>query len=125
MEENEHLDRTLAQLKALGIRLAMDDFGTGYSSLSYLRTYPFDAIKIDRSFVCDMEQSRKDLELVNAAIAMGHGLGMTVIAEGVERAGQARYLRTQRCDFGQGFFWSAPVSAWEFSVLLEQGRQSA
>lgn len=125
MEENEHLDRTLAQLKALGIRLAMDDFGTGYSSLSYLRTYPFDAIKIDRSFVSDMERSPKDLELVNAAIAMGHGLGMTVIAEGVERAEQARYLRTQRCDFGQGYFWSAPVSAGEFSVLLEQGYQSA
>lgn len=118
MDDNEHLDRTLAQLKALGISLAMDDFGTGYSSLSYLRTYPFDSIKIDKSFVSEMERTGRDLELVNAAIAMGHGLGMTVVAEGVEREEQSHYLRTQGCDYGQGYFWSASVDAEEFGALL-------
>lgn len=122
MDDNEHLDRTLAQLKALGISLAMDDFGTGYSSLSYLRTYPFDSIKIDKSFVSEMERTGTDLELVNAAIAMGHGLGMTVVAEGVEREEQSHYLRTQGCDYGQGYFWSRPVDAAEFGVLLREGR---
>ncbi len=100
----------------------MDDFGTGYSSLSYLRNYPFNVLKIDRSFVSDIRVDQADRELVNAAILMAHGLGLRVIAEGVETAEQLDYLRMKGCEFGQGKFFSMPVSAQAFSELL--GKES-
>lgn len=103
----------------VGVRIAMDDFGTGYSSLSYLRSYPFDSLKIDRSFVSDITVDPADRELVNAAILMAHGLGLEVIAEGVETVEQLEFLREQECEFAQGYIFSKPVSAQAFSKLIE------
>jgi len=101
---------TLEALHEMGIKLAMDDFGTGYSSLSYLRSYPFDMLKIDRSFVHDILKKPADRELINAIVAMSDGLGLKVVAEGVETKEQCRFLQSVGCDFGQGYFFSRPLS---------------
>lgn len=111
----------LQKLKQLGVRLSLDDFGTGYSSLGYLRQLPFDSLKIDRSFVNDIETSTEAALLVTAIIQMAHGLNMTVIAEGVETAGQLSYLRQCQCDCMQGNFVSEPVSAGEMRRFLMEG----
>ncbi len=111
------VDRTIATLeylKSTGITLAMDDFGTGYSSLSYLRRFPIDVLKIDRSFVVDIEQSDHGAAICAAIIAMSRQLGLTVIAEGVERAKQVEFLRSHGCDEIQGFLISKPIPAAEF-----------
>ncbi|GAB5414014.1 MAG: hypothetical protein Cons2KO_16170 [Congregibacter sp.] len=118
IDGNQGVDLALDQFKERGIRLVMDDFGTGYSSLSYLRTYPFDVLKIDRSFVRDMTIDSADLELVSAAIAMGHGLGLSVVAEGVENQEQLDLLVNARCDSAQGFFFSRPLSPDKITQLL-------
>jgi len=119
MTRREDVEKALSGLSELGVRLVMDDFGTGYSSLSYLRTFPFDVVKIDRSFVRDMTTDPADRELVNAAIAMGHGLGLQVVAEGVETVEQLELLRGQGCDFAQGYLFSRPVSAEAMERLLQ------
>jgi diguanylate cyclase (GGDEF)-like protein/PAS domain S-box-containing protein len=98
----------LDELKALGIELAMDDFGTGYSSLANLRRYPFDSIKIDRRFVSGITSSSEDLTIVRAVIDLAHGLGRTVIAEGVETAEQLDALQLLGCDLAQGYFLGRP-----------------
>ena len=100
---------TLHDLRALGIQIALDDFGTGYSSLSYLRHLPLDILKIDRAFVQNLEDSRKDQVLVWAIIAMAHGLELTVVAEGVETAGQREILLGMHCDRLQGYLFSPAV----------------
>src|SRR5262249_41622964 len=94
-----------------GFMIAMDDFGTGYSSLSYLRTLPIQILKLDRSFLKDVEHDRRSRALVEAIISMAHGLDIRVIAEGIESAGQARLLRTLGCDEGQGYLFARPMSA--------------
>lgn len=120
MDGDEHqLDYIVEELKGTGVKLVMDDFGTGYSSLSYLRTYPFDVIKIDKSFVGDIESDAGDRELVSAAIAMGHGLNMAVVAEGVEDAAQLQLLSQWGCDFAQGYFFSRPVPEGDVEGLLD------
>ncbi len=103
----------LKKLKSMGIGLAMDDFGTGYSSLSYLKRLPIDAVKIDRTFVADLEQDRDDAAICATIIAMAHALELQVIAEGVETEGQLEYLRAQGCDQVQGYLISKPVTASE------------
>jgi len=113
-------DASLNALSELGVGLSMDDFGTGYSSLNYLRRYPFDAIKIDRSFVSDMTYDMGDRELVNAAIIMAHSLDLEVVAEGVETEEQLAYLEELGCDYAQGYLLSRPMSADELSALIEQ-----
>jgi EAL domain-containing protein (putative c-di-GMP-specific phosphodiesterase class I) len=100
---------TLAQLKRLGVWLAIDDFGTGHSSLNRLRDYDFDELKIDRRFVSDLDSG--DTMLVAAQIALAHGLGLGVVAEGVETAAQLAYLRGARCEQVQGYLISRPVEA--------------
>ena len=105
---------TLEYLKNTGITLAIDDFGTGYSSLAYLRRFPIDALKIDRSFVMDLEKSNDGATICSAIIAMAHQLGLTVIAEGVETPDQIEFLRSQDCDEVQGFLFSKPIPASEF-----------
>ncbi|RNL66417.1 putative bifunctional diguanylate cyclase/phosphodiesterase [Zhongshania marina] len=105
---------TFKQLKALGIHLSLDDFGTGYASLSYLKRYPFDSLKIDRSFVSDIDSCGDSVTLTNAIIAMGHSFNMKVIAEGVENLNQRRILREHHCDMVQGFLYSPPIPAEQF-----------
>lgn len=105
-------------LSDIGVSFAMDDFGTGYSSLNYLRKYPFKTLKIDRSFINDITYNKADMALVNAAIAMAHGLGLSVVAEGVETEAQLKLLNTHNCDLAQGYFISKPVTAEEITQLL-------
>ncbi|MES9944240.1 MAG: EAL domain-containing protein [Candidatus Thiodiazotropha sp.] len=120
MSGHSYIDDTLSELNALGITLAMDDFGTGYSSLSNLRSYPFDILKIDRSFVRDITADPADRELVNATIAMAHGLGLAVVAEGVETEAQLTHLAQHGCDLAQGYLFSTPIPAEELTRLLER-----
>ncbi|MFW0754766.1 EAL domain-containing protein [Pseudomonas sp. H11T01] len=105
-------------LKALGVRLAMDDFGTGYSSLSYLRSFPFDGLKIDRSFVCGLTASGDDQSIIQAIVGLGRALSLTVTAEGVETMEQLRALQGARCDEVQGYFLSKPVDARAIGDLI-------
>lgn len=107
----------LVELKALGVRISMDDFGTGYSSLSYLKRFPFDKIKIDRSFVSQLEIGSEDAAIVRAILAMGHSLGMIATAEGVESAEQFDYLQVEGCDEAQGFLLGRPMP-FEYALAL-------
>ena len=100
----------LNQLNNMGVQLAMDDFGTGYSSISYLRTYPFDVLKIDRSFINDITQDKAVFELVNATIVMAHALKLKVVAEGVETQQQLDCISELNCDIAQGYLLSKPIS---------------
>jgi EAL domain-containing protein (putative c-di-GMP-specific phosphodiesterase class I) len=119
MSGHSYIDDTLTKLNALGISIAMDDFGTGYSSLNNLRSYPFNTLKIDRSFIRDMTTDPADRELVNATIAMAHRLGLAVVAEGVETDAQLNHLAQQRCEMAQGYLFSTPLPAEEITRLLE------
>lgn len=120
MSGHAYIDEALQALNQLGVGIAMDDFGTGYSSLSYLRRYPFDVLKIDRSFINDITDNEADRELVNAAIAMAHSLGLKVVAEGVETQAQLQHLVAQGCDFAQGYLFGKPVDAEVITAMLEQ-----
>ncbi len=108
----------LEQLRGLGLHLAMDDFGTGYSSLAYLKRFPLDVLKIDKSFVDDIPHHRDDMEIAATIIAMGHTLGLKVLAEGVETAEQLAFLQLKGCDKYQGYLTSPPVPAEAFVGLL-------
>ena len=110
----------IASLKSAGVKVALDDFGTGYSSLAHLRALQFDSIKIDRSFVRDMQHAR-DGELVRAIIGMSHSLGMPVTAEGVETAGDLSALVELECNQVQGFLLGRPASASDVLAWLERG----
>lgn len=126
MGGHSYIEETLSRLTELGVHLAMDDFGTGYSSLSYLRSYPFDVIKIDRSFISDISTDPSDRELISAAVAMAHGLGLQVVAEGVETDAQLEYLTELGCDFAQGYLFSKPLAAQEVLRMLRySGEQTA
>jgi len=113
MNDFEETTKTLRKLKQAGVKIAMDDFGTGYSSLSYLKRLPLDTLKIDRSFVSDLERNCDDAAICSAIIAMAHSLDLRVVAEGVETREQLKYLRSQRCDEVQGFLISKPRPAAE------------
>jgi diguanylate cyclase len=112
--------RTMSEIQKLGLKLSLDDFGTGYSSLSYLRYFPIDELKIDRSFVKDIDAQGKDnsSSLVIAIIAMARALGLKVVAEGVETQAQATFLAEQGCDQWQGYFFGRPMPAKDFTALL-------
>jgi len=109
----------LRQLDRAGIRLSVDDFGTGYSALSYLKSYPFDTLKIDKSFIQDVINESEDASLVRAIINMAHSLGLRVIAEGVEEEAQTHFLKMENCDFSQGYFYSRPLPEQDFIHWLE------
>ena len=110
MDGQTSIREALLQIDELGIKLSMDDFGTGYSSLSYLREYPFDVLKIDRSFISGITDNKADCNLVKAAIAMSHSLEIKVVAEGVETKEQLDLLNELNCDIAQGFYLSKPLS---------------
>ncbi|MET1028768.1 MAG: GGDEF domain-containing phosphodiesterase, partial [Dongiaceae bacterium] len=118
MHDVDKAMKTLTALRDMGIQLAIDDFGTGYSSLSQLKRFPVNTIKVDRSFVRDLETNADDRGITQAIIAMGKTLSLTVIAEGVETEGQLDFLRQNHCDEFQGFYFSKAVPADEFAALM-------
>jgi EAL domain-containing protein (putative c-di-GMP-specific phosphodiesterase class I) len=105
----------------MGVRLSIDDFGTGFSNLNYLKRFPVDKLKLDQSFVADILGSGDDLAISRAVIAMAHGLRLTVVAEGVETAGQLALLAEHGCDAMQGYYFSKPVPAEDFGRMLREG----
>jgi diguanylate cyclase (GGDEF)-like protein len=111
---------TLNQLKAMGVSLSIDDFGTGYSSLSYLKRFPIDRLKIDRSFMNDVTVRSEDGAITRAIVAMGHGLGFRVIAEGVETRTHLEFLEAAGCDEAQGYIFSRPVPAGDIPALVRE-----
>jgi diguanylate cyclase (GGDEF)-like protein len=110
---------TLHALRAMGLHLSVDDFGTGYSSFSYLKHFPLDTLKVDRCFVREITSDPDDAAITTAMIAMGHALGLKVVAEGVETEGQQALLRKQGCDEMQGYLFSRPVPGDQFQAYLE------
>jgi PAS domain S-box-containing protein len=120
MEDPQQSFEILRQLKDMGVLLAIDDFGTGYSNLSYLKRFPVDKLKLDQSFVRDLTSDPDDLSIARAVIAMAHGLRLTVIAEGVETAGQLALLVENGCDEIQGYFFSRPIDADACARLLRE-----
>ena len=125
LQDNEAVLEKLHQLKGYGVQISMDDFGTGYSSLSYLRSFPFDKIKIDQSFVRGLGSREDSLAIIRAVIGLGRNLGMTITAEGVETRSQLTVLRQERCDEVQGFLFSPAVPLPETHRLLGFNRSSA
>ena len=119
LEKSSQVLATLHALRALGVRISMDDFGTGYSSLSYLRSFPFDKIKIDQSFVRDLGSNRDAQAIVRSIISLGMGLGVTITAEGVETEAELSCLRAEGCHEGQGFLFSRARPNVEIVRLLE------
>jgi EAL domain-containing protein (putative c-di-GMP-specific phosphodiesterase class I) len=109
---------TLRRLKSLGVRIAMDDFGTGYSSLSYLQAFPFDKIKIDRSFISKVESNMQSAAIVRAMIGLARGLHLPVVAEGVENAAQLKFLASESCDEAQGFLIGRPQPIANYADLV-------
>jgi EAL domain-containing protein (putative c-di-GMP-specific phosphodiesterase class I) len=120
MHNTDKTIQVLAGLKKMGIRIAIDDFGIGYSSLSHLKQLPIDIIKIDRSFIMDIPGDQADEAIADAIIAMGKSLKILVVAEGVEALEQLQFLRSRGCDEIQGFFFSRPLPAQEFSKILRK-----
>ncbi len=114
---------TLSELKSVGIQLSIDDFGTGYSSLSYLRQFPFDALKLDRSFVCNLTKDAKNAAITMAILQMARSLNLKVVAEGVENQSQLAFLHRHQCDEIQGYWFSPPVSAETFEEVLSGGKR--
>jgi EAL domain-containing protein (putative c-di-GMP-specific phosphodiesterase class I) len=114
----ESSSNVLTRLKELGVSIAIDDFGTGYSSLTYLKHFPIDKVKIDQTFVRDIDNDPDDCAIVQAVIAMSHQLKLKVVAEGVFSQGQARFLRECHCDIAQGYLYGRPMPATEIAALF-------
>ena len=123
MVDHEHTYRVFSALRSAGVGIAIDDFGTGYASMSYLRKLPFDKLKIDREFVTDVHRSREGQAICGALIELAHGLGLRVLAEGVEQEQEVRYLAEHGCDLFQGYYFARPVPAAQFehSLAIPQG----
>ncbi|HZB46322.1 MAG TPA: EAL domain-containing protein, partial [Pyrinomonadaceae bacterium] len=122
MDNIEMATEMLRQLRALGVQLSIDDFGTGYSSLSYLHRFPIDTLKIDRSFVSQMSENNENTEIVRTIVVLAQNLGMDVVAEGVETNDQLALLRQLGCEYGQGYYFSKPVSSAEAGGIIADTR---
>jgi diguanylate cyclase (GGDEF)-like protein/PAS domain S-box-containing protein len=125
LEKVDHVFATLHALRALGVRISMDDFGTGYSSLSYLRSFPFDKIKIDRSFVRDIAGNSEAQAIVRAIVSLGLNFGMKITAEGIETEAELACLKAEGCDEGQGFLFSKARPQAEILELLAKRARAA
>ncbi|MEZ5673195.1 MAG: EAL domain-containing protein [Thiotrichaceae bacterium] len=123
MAEWETVEKSLLNFKALDIKISIDDFGTGYSSLAYLTRFPADTLKIDKSFVLQMESEPQSIAVVETIIVLAHNLKKDVIAEGVETIEQLRHLQSLGCEFGQGYLFSKPLSSEEATLLLAKKPQ--
>ncbi len=121
MKRADCATRVLKTLRAGGVRVALDDFGTGYSSLSFLKRFPIDVLKIDESFIREIVRSPNDMSIVAAVIGLGKSLRVRVVAEGVELPEELAFLRSHECDEAQGFYFSGPLAAKQFSDLLKTG----
>ncbi|NER78274.1 MAG: EAL domain-containing protein [Leptolyngbya sp. SIO1D8] len=123
MEDSQHTIKFANELKQIGVPLVVDDFGTGYSSLSYLNRFPIDTLKIDRSFVSNMDipNENTSLNITNSIISLAHSLGVKVVAEGIEKAYHLAYLKQMRCDYGQGYLFSEPLDALSATDLAQKG----
>ncbi|HJP88036.1 MAG TPA: EAL domain-containing protein [Candidatus Limnocylindrales bacterium] len=125
MDRSEASLAVLEQLRALGVRVVLDDFGTGYSSLAYLRQLPLDTIKVDRSFVTDLDVQDPNVGIVRAVVSLAHGLGITVVAEGIETEEQAKRLRDLGCDMGQGYAWAHPAPPVQVATFMARRVEGA
>jgi EAL domain-containing protein (putative c-di-GMP-specific phosphodiesterase class I) len=122
MKDAETTITMLHELKSMGLRLSIDDFGTGYSSLSYLKRFPFDTVKVDRSFVKNVTTDPDNAAITTAIIAMAHSLNFEVIAEGVETKQELAFLSKQQCDGMQGYLFSPPVPPAQATQFLKEGK---
>jgi EAL domain-containing protein (putative c-di-GMP-specific phosphodiesterase class I) len=114
----------LRRLKSLGVKIAMDDFGTGYSSLSYLQKFPFDKIKIDRSFVSNVQSNPQSATIIRAVIGLGRGLNLPIVAEGVETQGELDFLTEESCDEIQGYLVGRPAPIDLYADLVGRRHMS-
>ena len=121
MEHSEKSMKVLSELDALGVELSTDDFGTGYSSLSYLQRFPFERLKIDRSFINIMDEDEKSGAIVKTILMLGENLNIEVVAEGIETVPQLEKLRMLGCTFGQGYLFSRPIDRETVEQFLESG----
>jgi EAL domain-containing protein (putative c-di-GMP-specific phosphodiesterase class I)/CRP-like cAMP-binding protein len=120
MDNPERVGSILGEIKQTGSLLSLDDFGTGYSSFSYLHQYPFDVLKVDRSFVSRIVGSQRNHDIVRAIVGLAHDLGMEVVAEGIEKDEEAATLRTLGCEYGQGYRFSKPLSTEDATAFLQR-----
>ncbi|MGB5079533.1 MAG: EAL domain-containing protein [Burkholderiales bacterium] len=120
MQSPERASRVLTAIKKVGSRIALDDFGVGYSSLAQIKRYPIDTLKVDRSFIRDLENNAEDRAITEAIISMGRTLSLTVVAEGVETREQQSFLADHACDEMQGFYFSKPIGGAEFATFLKE-----
>jgi EAL domain-containing protein (putative c-di-GMP-specific phosphodiesterase class I) len=123
MDDPQRAQGTLNQLSQRGFKLSIDDFGTGYSSLAYLKSLPVDELKIDKSFVLNMETDENDAKIVRSTVDLAHNLGLTVVAEGVENALIWEKLKALHCDEAQGYFMSKPIAGSEFAAWCVAWRE--
>ncbi|MGB5445262.1 MAG: EAL domain-containing protein, partial [Psychromonas sp.] len=124
INQHDELINMLDNLKTQGIKICIDDFGTGYSALSYLQKFSFSKLKIDRAFINNMVTSHADMALVTAILAMANALELKVVAEGIENDWQASFLEKRHCEYGQGYLFSRPVPADQFTQLLLQDQKN-
>ncbi len=120
MDSSELLSNKFLELRQLGVRIALDDFGTGYSSLAYLKLIPITTLKLDKLFIDDITKQDSEIHLANTLIDLGHKMNLTIIAEGVETKEQAEYLRTNRCDLIQGYYYSKPLNSQALELWLSE-----
>jgi len=120
IDDETHTLKIMHKLKAMGIRIAMDDFGTGYSSLSTLQSFPFDKIKIDRSFIQDVHFNEQRAAIVRSTLLLGAALNIPILAEGVEIESELNFLRSEKCNSVQGFFFGKPMNRAQVRQMLSQ-----